>query len=152
MIRLKPITTGQTFSIIPSTYLSEKLSSSILSLTENGTDLEEEDVPFTWSLSGNGNFIEVTMSPSLTLREGQIYTLSLNGVFDYKYRVLADGGTYEDNPLIDEEIAPIAEKNDDDVLFRDLIYITSQTSKREVFTLPNIYKTVPEDKTEYIVI
>ena len=152
MIRLKPISTEQTFSIIPSTYLSEKLSSSILSLTENGTDLEEQDVVFSWSLSSNSNFVEITMDPSLTFKEGQIYTLSLNGVFDYKYRVLADGGIYEDNPLIDEEIAPIAKKNDDDVIFRDLIYITSSTNKKEVFKLPDVYEEVTEDKTEYIVI
>ena len=152
MIRLKPISTAQTFSIIPSTYTNAKLSSSILSIRENGINKEEQEVDFTWSESSNGNFIEITMTPTLTLKEGQIYTLSINGVFDFKYRVLADGGIYEENPLIDEEIAPLSEKNDDDIIYKDMIYITSTTNKKEVFKLPDVYEEVTEDKTEYIVI
>ena len=152
MIKLRPIIAAQTFSIIPSTYLSEKISSSILSLTENGTNLSEDNVPFTWSFSSNGNFIEITMTPSLTFKEGQIYSLAINGVYDYKYRVLADGGIYEDNPLITDDITPLAQKNDDDVFFRDLIYIAEQTNKNEVYSLPNIYKEYSSVEDEYIVL
>ena len=73
-------------------------------------------------------------------------------MYDYKYRVLADGGIYEDNPLITDEITPLVQKNDDDVYFRDLIYIAEQTNKNEVYSLPNIYKEYSSVEDEYIVL
>ena len=58
MIKLRPISGEQTFSIIPSSY---NLNGTKLSLTENGTNISQSDVSFTWELSDNGNFVEVTL-------------------------------------------------------------------------------------------
>jgi hypothetical protein len=59
MIKLRPISGEQTFSIIPSSY---NLNGTKLSLTENGTNMSQSDVSFTWELSDNGNFVEITLT------------------------------------------------------------------------------------------
>lgn len=120
MIRLRPIQTEQTFSIIPSSYASADLDAASISLTENGTNKSESNVTFTWALSSNGNFVEISMDPAIVFAEDQIYTI---------------------------EIATSS-----DVLYRDLIYITSETSKKEVFTLPDIYNEHSTGENEYIVL
>lgn len=120
MIRLRPIQTEQTFSIIPSTYNTTTLGDATLSLIENGTDVEDEGLSFSVALSSNGNFIEVSLTPSVTLKEGQIYTVTI--------------------------------KSNTDIYYRDLIYITAETSKKEVFTLPDNYNEYNSGKDEYIVL
>ena len=77
MIRLRPITTEQTFSIIPSSFAASDLNAATISLVENGTNSTESDVAFTWAASDNGNFINLSVTPTITLSEGQIYTLEL---------------------------------------------------------------------------
>lgn len=120
MIRLRPINTEQTFSIIPSSYASADLDSASISLIENGTNNSENNVTFTYAESSNGNFIEISMTPTITFEEDQIYTFEL--------------------------------KTSNDVYYRDLIYITSETSKKDVFTLPDIYEEHSTGENEYIVL
>lgn len=88
MIRLQPIQTAQSFSIIPSSYVEDTLNTATLSLTENGTNKSESDVSFSWTLSDNGNYVIVTMTPTITLKEDQIYTLELTTSTDVLYRDL----------------------------------------------------------------
>ena len=103
MIRLRPIETEQTFSIIPSSFASAELDLASITLTENGTSKAESNVTFTWAASSNGNYIEISLTPTITFKEDQIYTLELTTTTD--------------------------------VLYRDLIYITSKTNKKEVLTM-----------------
>lgn len=119
MIRLRPIDTEQTFSIIPSSFASADLDLASITLTENGTNKSESNVTFTWVLSDNERFIEISMTPTITFKEDQIYTLELNTTTD--------------------------------VLYRDLIYITSKTNKKEVFKYPERY-TERNQGDEYIVL
>ena len=120
MIRLRPIETQQTFSIIPSSYDSAKWDAATVSLVENGTNKTEDDVAFSYVESANGNYINVTVSPTITLKEDQIYTLKIEIV--------------------------------DDILYRDLVYITSDTSKTTVFSYPEIYDEYDSGDNEYIVL
>ena len=62
MIKLKPTEEAQSFSIIPSGY---DLSSATLKLTENGTNIIQGDVSYSWQISSNGNFIEITLIEAL---------------------------------------------------------------------------------------
>jgi len=120
VIRIKPIQTAQTFSIIPSSYVAADLNAADITFVENGTDVDDPSPSFTWAESSNGNYIEVTFTPSLTLKEGQIYTLTI--------------------------------KSDTGIYYKDLVYITEETSKKDVFTLPDNYNEYNAGKTEYIVI
>jgi hypothetical protein len=43
-------------------------------------------------------------------------------------------------------------KSSTDIFFKDLIYITEETSKKDVFTLPDNYTEYNAGKTEYIVL
>ena len=119
VIRLRPIQTEQTFSIIPSSFEATDLDAASITLTENGTSKSESNVLFTWLLSDNERYIEISMTPTIVLKEDQIYTLEL--------------------------------KTSTDVLYRDLIYITSKTNKNEVFAYPERY-TQRDNGDEYIVL
>jgi hypothetical protein len=81
MIRLRPISEEQTFSIIPSSY---NLTGAILSLVENGTDIAQTNISYSWQLSTNENFVEVTLAASL--KEDSIYTLEITKDNDVLYR------------------------------------------------------------------
>jgi hypothetical protein len=61
---------------------------------------------------------------------------------------------YFETPLILKEgqIFTFTIKSSTDVFFKDLIYITDETSKKDVFTLPDIYTEYNAGKTEYIVL
>ena len=72
MIKLRPISEEQTFSIIPVTYNTTVLGVADIVLEENGTSVTDESATFTVALSENGNFVEVSLTPSVTLKEGQI--------------------------------------------------------------------------------
>lgn len=120
MIRLRPIQTQQSFSIIPSSYDSAKWDAATVSLVENGTNKTESDVAFSYAESANSNYIVVTVAPTITLKEDQIYTLKIEIV--------------------------------DDILYRDLVYITSDTSKTTVFSYPEIYDEYDSGDNEYIVL
>jgi len=120
VIRLRPIDTEQTFSIIPSSFATADLDSASLTLTENGTSKSESNVTFTWAASSNGNYIELSVTPTITLKEDQIYTIELTTTTD--------------------------------VLYRDLVYITSKTNKKEVFAYPERYTERNDGSDEYIVL
>lgn len=119
MIRLRPIDTEQTISIIPSSFASTDLDSASITLTENGTNKSESNVTFTWQLSLDANYVEISITPTIELKEDQLYTLELNTLTD--------------------------------VLYRDLVYITSKTNKKEVFKYPESY-TERNQGDEYIVL
>ena len=120
MIRLRPIQTAQSFSIIPSSYAAVNWNAATISLVENGTNQTEADVTFSYTTSDNGNYIIVTLTPTITLKEDQIYTLEVTTTTD--------------------------------VLYRDLVYITSNTNKKEVFSYPDTYTEDAEMDDEYIVL
>jgi len=120
VIRLRPIETSQTFSIIPSSYAAADLNAASITFVENGTGVSDDSISFTWAESSNGNFIELSVTPSVTLKEGQIYTLTI--------------------------------KSASDIYYRDMVYITEETSKKDVFTLPDIYDEYTDGKDEYIVL
>ena len=119
MIRLLPTDTEQTISIIPSSFAEADLDAASITLTENGTKRFESNVAFTWELSIDGNYVEVSMTPTIELKEDQLYTLEMTTLTD--------------------------------VLYRDLVYITSKTSKNEVFAYPERY-TERNNGDEYIVL
>ena len=119
VIRLLPTNTEQTISIIPSSFAEADLDASSITLTENGTKRFESNVTFTWETSIDGNYIEVSMTPTIDLKEDQLYTLEI--------------------------------KTSTDVLYRDLVYITSKTNKNEVFAYPERY-TERNNGDEYIVL
>ena len=119
MIRLRPIDTEQTISIIPSSFEAADLDLASITITENGTNKSESNVTFTWGLSLDSNYVEINITPTIDLKEDQMYTFELNTTTD--------------------------------VLYRDLLYITSKTNKKEVFTYPERY-TERNQGDEYIVL
>ena len=120
MIKLRPITEEQTFSIIPSTYDANLLDLATVKLRETGTNVTDESLTFTWNSDYSLNYIEISLTPSITLKEGQIYSFEL--------------------------------KSDTDVYYRDLIYITENINKNEVFTLPDNYNQYDDGDDKYIVL
>lgn len=120
MIKLRPISGEQTFSVIPSSFVSTDLDGASITLVNDETKVDDDSVSFIWALSSNGNFVEISMTPSVTFEEGQIYSFEL--------------GTASN------------------VYYRDLIYITAQTNKNEVYSLPNIYTQYDDGDDEYIVL
>lgn len=120
MIKLRPTPDAQTFSVIPSTFTSSDLDGASVTLVENGTNIVDDSATFTWALSSNENYIEVSLTPSVTLAEGQVYSFEL--------------GTATN------------------VYYRDIIYITEETNKKDVYTLPNTYTQYDDGDDEYIVL
>jgi len=130
VIRLRPIdsaqtfsivpTSAQTFSIVPTSFTTGDLDAASITIIENGTHQKETSVPFTYELSSNGNFVEITMNTVTTLKEDQIYSFELS--------------------------------TSTDVLYRDLVYITSKTNKKEVFTYPERYTEHDDGEDKYIVL
>lgn len=119
VIRLLPTDTEQTISIIPSSFSATDLDAASITLTENGTGKSESNILFTWALSIDANYVEVSMTPTIELKEDQIYTLEIN--------------------------------TSTKVLYRDMVYITSKTNKKEVFAYPERY-TERNQGDEYIVL
>lgn len=119
VIQLRPIDTEQTFTIIPSSFAAADLDSASLSLTENGTGKSETNVTFTWVSTASESYVELSVTPTITLKEDQLYTLELATTTD--------------------------------VLYRDLVYITSKTNKKEIFKYTERY-TQRDNGDEYIVL
>lgn len=186
MIRLQPTQGAQTFSIIPSSYDSSVLNSAILRLTENGTNLTEDDVYFTWELSSNGNFVEVSFIdpvPCYTYRatnntEGTLLFSYLD-CDGYRYNVQTIPGTTvrtlsevlpETSELLELELLEensiggvnitlkegatytIELYTSTDILYKDLVYVTSQTDKKKVHSINDSYTTVTRPDDEYIIL
>lgn len=169
MIRLQPIQIPQTFNIIPSSYDLNALNAATITLVENGFSKSYEydgvdkiwslladdwnltqeyfldsDYVFTFSLSQNGNYVEVEFLSPLTLKEGEIYTLTVKSADDIFYKDLIYIGENQFDyiwSLIDEDW-DLTEKE----------FIDVETSKKDVFTLPDNYDEYNPGKTEYIVL
>ena len=120
MIKLRPISGAQTFSIIPSTFVSTDLDGASVTFINDETNVADISASFTWALSSNGNYIQVSLTPSVTLVEGQFYTFEL--------------GTTTD------------------VYYRDIVYITTETNKKDVYSFPVIYDEYEDGNDEYIVL
>jgi hypothetical protein len=119
VIQLRPIDTEQTFTIIPSSFAEVDLDAASLTLTENGTNKSESNVAFTWVVTASESYVELSVTPTIELKEDQLYTLELATTTD--------------------------------VLYRDLVYITSKTNKKEIFKYPERY-TQRDNGDEYIVL
>jgi hypothetical protein len=169
VIRLQPIQIPQTFNIIPSSYDLNTLNAATVTLVENGFSKSYEydgvdkiwslladdwnltqeyfldsDYVFNFSLSKNGNYIEVEFQAPITLKEGEIYTLTLKNDDNIFYKDLIYIGENQFDyiwSLIDE---------DWDTTEKDFIDV--ETSKKDVFTLPDNYDEYNPGKTEYIVL
>ena len=120
MIKLRPISGAQTFSVIPSTFVSTDLDGASVTFINDETNVADDSASFTWALSTNGNYIQVSLTPSVTLVEGQFYTFEL--------------GTASD------------------VYYRDIVYITAETNKKDVYSFPVIYEEYDDGNDEYIVL
>jgi len=120
MIKLRPITGEQTFTIIPSTLNGDLLDDATITFRETGTNVTDNSATFTWDNHYSMNYIEISLTPSVTLKEGQIYSFEL--------------------------------KSTTDIYYRDLIYITDNTNKNEVFTLPDNYNQYDDGSDKYVVL
>ena len=169
MIRLQPIQIPQTFNIIPSSYDLNTLNAATVTLVENGFSKSYEydgvdkiwslladdwnltqeyfldsDYTFDFSLSNNGNYIQVEFLAPITLKEGEIYTITVKNDDNIFYKDLIYIGENQFDyiwSLIDE---------DWDTTEKDFIDV--ETSKKDVFTLPDNYDEYNPGKTEYIVL
>lgn len=50
------------------------------------TNKQDTGATFTWELSSNGNFVEISLTPSVTLSEGQMFTIELMNGSNVYYR------------------------------------------------------------------
>ena len=168
MIRLQPIQIPQTFTIIPSSYDLDVLNAATVTLIENGFTAQEldgfddvwslldedwdvtekyfviPDYSFIFSLSQNGNYIEVEMQTPLELKEGQIFTFTVKNDDDIFYKDLIYIG--------ENKFDYIWSLLDEDWNTTEKEFIDTQTSKKDVFTLPDNYDEYNPGKTEYIVL
>lgn len=144
MIRLQPIVEGQTFQIIPSSYDLTELNAATVTLVENGVTAEELDgYDDVWSLlDEDWNTTEKYFVVSETKI---VCTLSSNGNY---IDVLLETPL----ELKEGQIFTFTIKSTTDIFYKDLIYITEETSKKDVFTLPDNYTEYNAGKTEYIVL
>lgn len=144
MIRLRPIVEGQTFQIIPSSYDLTELNAATVTLVENGATAQNLDgFDDVWSLLDED--WNTTEKYFVASEVRVICTLSSNGNYI---------NVYLETPMVlgEGEIYTFTLKSATDIYYRDLIYITEETSKKDVFTLPDNYTEYNPGKTEYIVI
>lgn len=150
MIRLKPITTEQTFSVVPSSYDSTDLNSCIIYVTDEETrettshspanDLVWDESVFNWedenrtwdydestatdgwrfALSSNENYLNITILSISGLKEGSRYRLEI--------------------------------KNTDLLIFRDTVFVTAETDKKKVYSYPTEYTKYDDGEDTYIVL
>jgi hypothetical protein len=168
VIRLQPIQIPQTFTIIPSSYDLNVLNAATVTLVENGFATQEldgfddiwslvtndwgttekyfvtSDYNFVFSLSQNGNYIEVEFQTPIGLEEGQIYTFTVKNDDDVFYKDLIYIG--------ENEFDYIWSLMDEDWNTTEKEFIDTQTSKKDVFTLLDNYDEYSPGKTEYIVL
>ena len=144
MIRLRPIEEGQTFQIIPSTYDLTELNAATVTFVENGdTPKNLDGYDDVWSLlDEDWNTTEkYFVAPEVRV----VCTLSSNSNYIDVY--------FETPYILNEgDIYTLTLKSDTDIYYKDLVYITEETSKKDVFTLPDNYTEYDSGRTEYIVI
>jgi hypothetical protein len=150
VIRLKPITTEQTFSVVPSSYSTADILECLIYITDEETnitqsylpvaDLEWEFVDYNWEETNfNWEFDESTAT------EGWRFALSSNG----NYLNITILSTTE---LKESSRYRIEIKNETLVLFRDTIFVTSETDKKKVYSYPDVYKKYDDGEDTYIVL
>lgn len=150
MIRLRPIDSEQTFSIIPASYNANDIALATIYITDEETKVRTPYLPaidpvwfstiITWNdldliwnfdedtategwkfvLSGNTNFLNVTILSTTGLKEGSIYTFEIIG--------------------------------ETSALFKDTIFVTAETDKSKIYSNPNTYKQYDDGADSYIVI
>ena len=141
MKHLLPITDEQTIKVIPRVYTT----SIILKLRD---DSSNETVSFIFpTVNITSNYVELTNVFNLV--EGRFYDLKIYEVRgDYKTfkdRVIADGGTFNDNTCVYNflDANELIETSDVDIIYRDKIFCTSQSTDQS----NNEYYSV--NKNEY---
>lgn len=150
MIRLKPITTEQTFSVVPSTYSTADIVECLIYITDEETgvtnsylpvrDLEWDATQYAWeetnfdwtfdettategwrfALSSNGNYLNITILSTSDLKEGSRYRIEI--------------------------------KSESTLVFRDTIFVTAETDKKKVYSYPGTYKKYDDGEDTYIVL
>lgn len=150
MIRLKPITTEQTFSVVPSSYSTADILDCLIYITDEETnvtnsysppvDLEWDLVNYNWeetnvnwefdestategwlfAISNNGNYLNITILSTTDLKEGSRYRMEI--------------------------------KNAELLIYRDTIFVTAETDKKKVYSYPTEYTKYDDGEDTYIVL
>ena len=140
MIHLLPISTSQTIKIIPRVYAT----SVTIKLRDDSTN---DEVSYILPLATiNKNYLE--LSAIFNLKEGSFYDVKvyqIKGSYkDFKDRVIALGGTFEDNTclLTSLEADGLINTTDLDIIYRDKIFCTVQSTDQS----NNEHYTVNKDE------
>ena len=142
MIHLIPSVSEQTIQILPREYTS----SIVLFLRDDSTN-DQVSVVFP-TTSVNGNYLDIVNVFSLV--EGRFYDLTIykaGGDYnDFKNRVIADSGSFEDNTCMYNYLDSLELINlgELDVIYKDKIFCTAQNLDQNT----NTYYT--PNKSEYI--
>ena len=140
MIHLLPISTSQTIKIIPRVYAT----SVTIKLRDDSTN---DEVSYILPLATiNKNYLE--LSAIFNLKEGSFYDVKvyqIKGSYkDFKDRVIAFGGTFEDNTCLLSflESEKLINTTDLDIIYRDKIFCTVQSTDQS----NNEHYTVNKDE------
>lgn len=150
MIRLKPISGEQSFTVIPSSYVPADLNSCIIYITDEETkettthspanDLIWEDAIFSWNDENRTwNYDQTTAT------DGFLFALSSDGNY-LTIKLLSISGLKEASRY------RIEIKSDTDILLRDTIFVTAETDKKKVYSYPDTYKKYDDGEDTYIVL
>ena len=135
---------------MPSSYSTADILECLIYITDEETnitqsylpvaDLEWEFVNYNWEETNfNWEFDESTAT------EGWRFALSSNG----NYLNITILSTTE---LKESSRYRIEIKNETLVLFRDTIFVTSETDKKKVYSYPDVYKKYDDGEDTYIVL
>lgn len=140
MKHLLPISTSQTIKIIPRVYAT----SVTIKLRDDSTN---DEVSYILPLATiNKNYLE--LSAIFNLKEGSFYDVKvyqIKGSYkDFKDRVIALGGTFEDNTCLLSflESEKLINTTDLDIIYRDKIFCTIQSTDQS----NNEHYTVNKDE------
>jgi len=152
MIRLLPITTAQTITIIPRNY--SYITGVYVIIVEDGTWITEEVGPLNGVLSANGNLVVFQPSFSI-LKNERTYTITF--IVDYvangfKSKVINNNGSFEAYGCLAESLRDLG--NEEGILYRDKIYCSDQTNDEVAHTLnKDLYEQFEGDTdNKYIVL
>ena len=140
MIHLLPISTSQNIKIIPRVYAT----SVTIKLRDDSTN---DEVSYILPIATiNKNYLE--LSAIFNLKEGSFYDVKvyqIKGSYkDFKDRVIAFGGTFEDNTCLLSflESEKLINTTDLDIIYRDKIFCTVQSTDQ----INNEHYTVNKDE------
>lgn len=150
MIRLKPISGEQSFTVIPSSYVPSELNTCIIYITDEETkettthspanDLVWAEAVFNWNDENRTWDYDQT-----TATDGFLFALSSDGNY-LTITLLSISGLKEASRY------RIEIKNETDVLLRDTIFVTAETDKKKVYSYPSTYKKYDDGEDTYIVL